>query len=166
MKRFFLQLLMLLFVVSATAQFQKAELQASGLTCSMCSNAINKALRTLNFVDTIETDLEKNLFTVSFKESKQVDFDEIRKKVENAGFSVANFWVYTSFDNQQLKANEPVSLGGLNLQFVNVKDQLLNGEYRVKIIEKNFTLPKEQKKWAGKLASNAAAGHRVYYVTI
>jgi copper chaperone CopZ len=49
------------------AQISKAEI-ATGLTCSMCSNAINKQLKTLPEVVTVETDLNTNTFTVTLKE--------------------------------------------------------------------------------------------------
>jgi copper chaperone CopZ len=47
------------------AQISKAEIIATGLTCSMCSNAINKQLKTLPEVVTVETDLNTNTFTVT-----------------------------------------------------------------------------------------------------
>ncbi len=166
MKKIILYGLFLLTFVSASAQFKKAEMQASGLTCSMCSNAINKSLRTLSFVESVNTDLNKNLFTISFKDSPHVDFELLRKKVEDAGFSVANLWVYTSFSNQKISENEQLSIGGVNLRFVNVKDQLLNGELKIKLVDKNFVLAKEHKKYAGKIVATAAGGERLYHVTI
>src|SRR6478735_315736 len=81
------------FTSNVQAQFNKAELQASGLTCSLCSNAINKALKTLPFVESVQTDLNKNLFTITFKNGQRPDIDAISKKVEDAGFSVAKFWL-------------------------------------------------------------------------
>src|ERR1700754_2953222 len=88
----------------APAQFKQTELQASGLTCSMCSNAINKALKTLPFVESVDTDLNRNLFTVTYKKGVPVDFDAVRKKVEGAGFSVANMWVIADLSN--VKVND------------------------------------------------------------
>jgi copper chaperone CopZ len=162
MKKIILYSIFLLAFVPASAQFTKAELQASGLTCSMCSNAINKSIRTLPFVESVNTDLNKNLFTIIFKNSPRVDFDLLRKKVEDAGFSVANMWVYTSFNKQKIRENDQLSIGGTNLKFVSVKDQLLNGEQKIKLVDKHFVLPKEHKKYAGKIAGHGD----VYHVTI
>ena len=146
----------LLFIVHLTGfgQFSKAEMQASGLTCSMCNNAINKSLRTLSFVESVNSDPNKNLFEIKFKDSQQVDFDQIRKKVEGAGFSVANLWVFTSFTNQKIGENEELKIGGLDLRFVNVKDQTLSGEHKIKIIDKNFILSREYKKYASRISTN------------
>jgi copper chaperone CopZ len=166
MKTIIFYCLFLLAFIPASAQFSKAEMQASGLTCSMCSNAINKSLRTLSFVENVNTDLNKNQFELTFKATEKVDFDQLRKKVEDAGFSVANFWVFTSFDNQKIGENEQLSVGGLNLRFVNVKDQTLNGEHKIKLVDKNFILAKEYRKYARKIGESQAGGERWYHVTI
>jgi copper chaperone CopZ len=166
MKAIILYCLFLFAFIPASAQFSKAEMQASGLTCSMCSNAINKSLGTLPFIESVNTDLNKNQFDVTFKNSEKVDFDQLRKKVEDAGFSVANLWVFTSFNNQKIGENEQLSIGGLNLRFVNVKDQTLNGEYKIKLVDKNFILKKEYRKYAGKIGNATAGGEKLYHVTI
>ena len=108
--------------LATKAQVSKVYLQASGLTCSMCSNAINKALRTLDFVDNIDADIRTYTFELSFKPGSRVDFDKIKNKVEDAGFSVAGFVAAIYFDNVQLKNNQPVTIGGNTLLFVNGKD--------------------------------------------
>jgi len=46
-------------ITAAKAQFTKAELQVSGLTCSMCSKATEKSLRTLGFIGDIKADLNR-----------------------------------------------------------------------------------------------------------
>jgi copper chaperone CopZ len=109
------------------AQIQKAEFQASGLTCSMCSNAINKALKTLPFIESINVDLNRNLFTISFSKKATADIDAIKKKVEDAGFSIAKFWIYIDGDNQQVSNDEHIVLGGREFHFMHVSPQTLNG---------------------------------------
>ena len=53
-------LLLVTTISAAKAQFTKAELQVSGLTCSMCSKATEKSLRTLDFIGDIKADLNRN----------------------------------------------------------------------------------------------------------
>lgn len=77
--------------MATQAQVTKVYLQASGLTCSMCSNSINKALKTLDFIDKVDADIKNYTFEISFKANSIVDFDKIKKKVEDAGFSVSDF---------------------------------------------------------------------------
>src|SRR5690606_24963991 len=48
--------------VGAFAQIKQVDIQATGLTCSMCSNAINKQLLSLPEVAEVTTDLNTNTF--------------------------------------------------------------------------------------------------------
>src|SRR5436305_1733911 len=98
MKTIFLVIALALSMATG-AQVTKVSLQASGLTCSMCSNSINKALRTLDFIDKIDTDMKTYTFEISFKPNSHVDFDKIKNKVEKAGFSVSSFIATIYFDN-------------------------------------------------------------------
>ena len=50
MKQLFV-IIAVLFAVSAQAQVSKVSLQASGLTCSMCSNSINKSIQSLDYIE-------------------------------------------------------------------------------------------------------------------
>ena len=81
---------MLLVVICSQAQFTKASLQATGLTCAMCSNAINKALLRVPFVESVKSDIKNSAFSIVFKTGQEVEIDALRKAVEDAGFSVGN----------------------------------------------------------------------------
>ncbi len=148
MKHFVLALVLLASVQVASAQYTKARLQASGLTCAMCSNAINKALQTLPFVESIETDLNLSAFEVVFKGGQQVDFDQIRRKVEGAGFSVAQLEVWAQFDGMRVQNDRHLVWGNQALHFLNVKDQVLQGEQKFTLLDKNFVPAKDLKKYS------------------
>ena len=62
----------LMFSMKSNAQIVKAEIRATGLTCSMCSNAINKQLKALPEVINVETDLNTNTFTITLKEGNEL----------------------------------------------------------------------------------------------
>jgi hypothetical protein len=49
-----------MFSINSNAQISKVEIRATGLTCSMCSNAIYKQLESIPEVETVETDLNTN----------------------------------------------------------------------------------------------------------
>ncbi len=133
--------------LATNAQVTHVSLQASGLTCSMCSNSINKALKTLDFIDKIDADIKTYTFEISFKANSDVDFDKIRKKVEDAGFAVSAFVATIQFNNVQVKNNEPVTIGDKNFVFVDVKDQLLDGVKQIKVLDKGFVTQKEYKRY-------------------
>lgn len=128
------------------AQVNGVSLKASGLTCSMCSNAINKALKALDFVLEVEADIKTYTFEISFKPNSIIDFDMIIKKVTGAGFSVSAFVANIYFNNVHLKKNQPVIILDKTFLFVNAEEQVLNGDKRVKILDKDFVSPKEYKK--------------------
>lgn len=148
MQKIFIAVISLFSFTLAQGQIQKVELQASGLTCSMCSNAINKALTSLNFVESIDTDLNKNIFTVSVKPDVKADLDAMKNKVEGAGFFVANLWAHANFSNMPVTNDAHVTVDGIVFHFMDVKNQTLNGTKKVKLLDKNFVVAKEYKKMA------------------
>jgi copper chaperone CopZ len=134
------------FSVTTEAQVSTVSLQASGLTCSMCSNAINKSLKKLDFVLRVDADIKTYTFEISFKPNSVVDFDMLRKSVESAGFTVCAFVANIHFDNVAVKNSLPVIFQEKTFLFVNTSDQVLNGDKQVKILDKGFVAPKEYKK--------------------
>lgn len=148
MKNFILTIALISFSIAGNAQIAKADLQASGLTCSMCSKSINTALKTLIFVESVETDINNNMFTIVFKQGVKPNFDLLKKKVADAGFSVANLWIYATFNQQQIKNDAHINLDGINIHFINVKDQVIAGEKKIQVIEKDFLTAKAFKKFS------------------
>ena len=160
MKKIFL-FIGIAFSLATNAQVTKVSLQASGLTCSMCSNSINKALKTLDFVLKVDADIKAYTFEISFKTNSNVDFDMIKKKVENAGFTVSGFVATILFNNIQVINSQPVTIGDKTFLFENMKDQSLNGAKEVKVLDKGFVSPKEYKRNAFPISSP-----RTYHATI
>ena len=148
---------------SAKSQITKVSLQASGLTCSMCSNSINKSLKTLSFIATVNPDVQTSTFEITFKQGSDANFDAIKKKVEDAGFSVAGFMVTINFKNANVKSNQVVTTDGNTFHFLNVKEQTLNGLKQIRIVDKGFLSNKEYKKNAAFISSTEK---NVYYATI
>ncbi len=109
----------------------------------MCSNAINKALKTLDFIQTIETDMKTYTFELFIKPGQTADFDLIKKKVENAGFTVSGFIATFYFNNIQVPANEPLVIDRKKFLFTGVKDLTLNGYKKLKVLDKGFVSAKE-----------------------
>ncbi len=69
-------------------EIKKVTLVASGLTCSMCSKAIFKALTSLDFVADVKVDIEQSKYILTFKAGKTVAIDQIKLAVTDAGFGV------------------------------------------------------------------------------
>ncbi len=163
--------MLMLFSVTASAQVKKVTLQASGLTCSMCSNAINKSLQSLEFTDKVEANIKNSSFDITFKPGANVDLDKIKMKVEDAGFFVAKFSAVINFDNTVIDNDTHVTTGNNTFHFLNVKKQTLNGEATIRLLDKGYVPAKEYKK------NNALTkmpcyktgeenGKRIFHVTI
>ena len=152
-------------------QIVKVDLQASGLTCSMCSNAINKAIRSLDFVDKVDANIKNSSFVISFKDGLLPDLDMIRKKVENAGYTVAKFWVTLNFNHVDIENEKYIVLGNYNFHFFNVTRQTLNGNSMIRLIDKGYVSNKEFKKNIGTIkipcyTNGEADGKKAYHVTL
>lgn len=85
--------MVLMFSLNSNAQIVKAEIRATGLTCSMCSNAINKQLKTVPELVNVEIDLNSNTFTVTLKEGNELSPKIFKEKVEKAGFFIGSLVV-------------------------------------------------------------------------
>lgn len=156
-------------------QITTAELQVTGLTCSMCSQATEKSLRTLDFVEGIQPDLNKNLFAITFKKDKAVNIDQIRKKVEDAGFSVGNLTAVFNFNNTKVD-DQGLAIAGTNVyQFLNQKSKTMNGPVTATVVDKNFISGTAFKKKAAQIKLESYASGvgvvngkktRIYHLSI
>lgn len=132
-------------------QITKAELQVNGLTCSMCSKATETSLKSLGFIETITPDLNRNVFVLTFKADQQVNMDEIKDKVEDAGFSVGDLSATINFKNTAIDDNGLAKLDGTVFQFVNAKSKTLDGPVTARILDKNFISSSAFKKQAAEI---------------
>ncbi len=150
--------LLLFFLTSIScAQIQSADLQAAGLTCAMCSNAINKSLKTLKFIDKVDVDLKRSSFTLNFKPSASIDFDAIRGKVEDAGFSVSGITVQATVPASAVTKRKVIQMGEVLICIVEPADQLVTGNLRFRIIDKGFVPDKEYRKYRKLIESKPCA---------
>lgn len=165
----------------AEAQFSKATLQATGLTCAMCSNAINKALQKLPFVESVKADIKNSSFSIVFRSGPVVKLDAIKDAVEEAGFFVGSLQVRGSFSNLNPGADGIVRIGNDWFYVLNGNNRVMNGELTFNLQDKSFLTAKSFKKIsstvkAPSLASGKAEsdmiksgvkkGERIYHVTI
>lgn len=130
----------MLFVINKVSaqQITTVEMQVTGLTCSMCSQATEKSLRTLDYVSDVTPDLNKNLFIIKFKKDKDVNFDQLNKKVKDAGFSIGKLEATVNFNQTKIDDNGQAVVGTNIYRFANAKDKVLNGPVKVNVIDKGF----------------------------
>lgn len=181
LRHVFFLLLLIAQTMLAEAQFSKGTLQATGLTCAMCSNAINKALQQLPFVESVKADIKNSSFSIVFRSGSVVKLDAIKDAVEEAGFFVGGLQVTGSFSNLKADTDGIVRIGNDWFYVLNGNSRILNGEVSFNVQDKSFLTAKSFKKIsttvkAPSLASGKATadqtksgvkiGDRIYHVTI
>ena len=181
MKTVLLLIAIVFMTVSSNAQFTKASMQATGLTCAMCSNAINKALMEVPFVEGVKADIKNSAFNMVFKQGQKIEIDALRKAVEDAGFSVGSLKMTGNFKEVKVENDKHVEIGNEIFHFLNTSEQVLDGERTITVVDRKFLTAKQFKKFSnatkmscvltGKTAAcclkdGVPADARVYHVTI
>lgn len=137
MKKIYIMIasMVLMFSMKSNAQIVKAEIRATGLTCSMCSNAINKQLKTVPEVVNVDIDLNTNTFTVTLKEGNELSPKVFKEKVEKAGFFIGSL-VVTAKSNTIAQNT-----------YIMVNDKKSNAsETQFQVLDKGYVTEKEFKK--------------------
>lgn len=167
MRKIFLSLLVIISSLVAGAQITKAELTATGLTCSMCSRATYKQLTSVPEVEKVETDLNKTAFILYFKKGSKVNVGDLKSKVEAAGFSVGELLLEFNFKNQAVANNGSFTQDNITYTFMDSKNEVLTGNVKVKVLDKGFVVDKEYKKLlkkASQYPGYASVNNNAYYI--
>lgn len=137
----------LLFTTGLKGQVVSASLQASGLTCALCAKSIHQGLSSLYFVDSVDVDLESSSFELKFKKEKAVDPGAIKRKVEDAGFFIANLKLSALKGNSALKSGEHLMLSGSDYHITDSKTIQNNELVSIELIDEGFVGAKQYKKY-------------------
>ncbi|MFD0795536.1 heavy-metal-associated domain-containing protein [Mucilaginibacter litoreus] len=165
MKTLKIFVILLISAFAAKAQPTKAELQVSGLTCSLCAKTTEKSLKALPFISDIKADLIRNVYMITFKNDVPVDFEQISKKVKSSGFFVNYLKPTFNFDEIKV-ADNAFTYGGNTYKLLNA-DKPLTGPVVVTIVDKGFAPNSVVKKHLGKdVAETATSGGRTYHLAI
>ncbi len=161
MKTVLVALLYFVFTISH-AQIIKANLQASGLTCSMCNLSIKKSLEKISFIESVVPDVETATYELKFKKNAVINFNEIKKAVTNAGFSVAK--LVFSIDTQNIKINsdKKFEINGFVYAIIDGKMDSKNATTEFQIVDKGFVSDKVfKKKYRGKIIASENVHHLI-----
>jgi copper chaperone CopZ len=164
--------MLLVFIIVSTslkAQISKAEIVATGLTCSMCSNAIIKQLSAMTYVDSVTADLNTSTFFVYLNKNNAIQPKLFKQRVERAGFFIGSLVLTMSFDNLKIDNNLIVKKELNTLIFVDTESKILKGQTKVKILDKGYVTQKEYKKMIksfSKILSYAIENEEDYHIKV
>lgn len=140
--------LVLIASVKSYSQISKVEIIATGLTCSMCSNSINKQFKSMAEVESVSTDLNTNTFTIFLKENNSLTPKALKASVEKTGFFIGSMVLTIDLGNVQIKQNLKVQQNSGTYVFVAGPDQSIKGSVQVKVLNDGYVTKKEFKKSA------------------
>lgn len=87
------KILLFLFLLPIICFSQdKVKFTAAGVTCSMCSNAIHKSLTTDKNIRKVDPNLQTQEWVVEYN-TGDFKIENLKKRVEDAGFSLAKVWL-------------------------------------------------------------------------
>jgi copper chaperone CopZ len=132
--------------IKSYSQISKAEITAIGLTCSMCSNAINKQLKATVGVDSVSTDLNTNTFTVYFKKESKIMPRVLKEGVEKAGFFIGSLVITMPAESLKIEGDNTISVNGSTFVLLNEELKNSNRETKLKVYDKGYVTQKEHKK--------------------
>jgi len=138
--------LVLMTSIQSYSQISKAEIMATGLTCSMCSNAINKQLKATVGVDSVSTDLNTNTFTIYFKKEREIKPRVLKESVEKAGFFIGSLVLTMPTERLKSEGKKTISVNGSTYVLLNEEPENSNGETKVRVFDKGYVTQKEYKK--------------------
>lgn len=138
--------LLLMTSLKSYSQISKAEIMATGLTCSMCSNAINKQLKAMDGVESVSTDLNTNTFTVYFKKESKIMPKMLKAGVEKAGFFIGSLIITVPTASLKTEDDKTISLNGSTFVLLNEELKKNSRETKVRIFDKGYVTQKEHKK--------------------
>jgi copper chaperone CopZ len=147
MKNIALIIALALLPYISEAQIKSGTLQASGLTCSMCNLSVLKSLQTLSFIDSIVPNIETASYELTFGKNASINFEEIKKAVEKAGFSVAKLSFVVDLSVIEAVDENMFSIDGINYHIID-KTGLNNAQAAANffITNKGYLSEKEFKR--------------------
>jgi len=165
MKKLILIICFSVAAMGVKAQFIKAELQVSGITCALCAKTTEKSLRALPFVADIKTDLIRNTYLITFKNDVLVNFEQISKKVQSSGFYVSSLKATYNFDNTKVADNYFI-YGGDTYKLLNNADKLTTGNVNFTIVDQGFAPKSVSKKLLGQITDIPPSSGRIYHLSV
>ena len=139
-------LLLVTFLLTAffsSAQFRAATMRIDGLTCSMCSNSVDKAIKKLDFVENVQMNLNSNIAEVVFREGIKVDIKRLAQAVKDAGYSVGYLNAAFYFDSLTISEGFSFLHDNDHYRFVSSDEKTLTGLVTLKFLGKIYQEKKE-----------------------
>ena len=150
------------------AQFEEVSIKIDGFTCSLCALSVEKSIRTLDFVEDVEMDLNTNMAKITFRNGREVSIFKLAEKVYDSGFSVNRLWAVYTFPELEVRENTLYTIQETNFCFLEIGVKKILGPTRIVFLNKKLTSRKEYARWSRwikEAEKNQIAVGEVYFIT-
>jgi copper chaperone CopZ len=130
------------------------EVGVNGLTCSVCTQSVERSISRLEFVESVSMSLEKTEGRIYLKKGATVDLKKIAKAVVNAGFSVRFVRFAISFHDVAIEGDGSFVYQGQSYQWLQLQSSPAKGEIILKLVDEGFMPKKESALWKKKIESS------------
>lgn len=157
--------IMLVASYSAFSQIDTVRIRVIGLTCSSCSKSVEEKLIKIEYVKSVQMNLNRNEATVLVDFSKKVNWNVLAKAVYDAGFSVGAF-IVPSCQKASYKMNDAICKD--NYFFVGDPSMSEIDKPYYTLVGKKFMDQKSYRAWQQKLSMQgnpdpASVSYYYYY---
>ena len=84
------RLLVGLLLLGTNVYAGEVTVKVQGMVCSMCAQGIKKKFSSIKEVKTINVDLDKKFVTIVTNDGQDINNEQIKKIITEAGYNVAN----------------------------------------------------------------------------
>jgi copper chaperone CopZ len=158
-------LFLFLLPTKSLAGYYWVEVGVNGLTCSVCTQSVERSIRRLDFVDSVSMSLEKTEGRIFLKRDAVVDLRKIAKAVVAAGFSVRFLRVAFGFDDMAIGRDGSFVYQGQPFQWLQFQNNATKGETILKLVDEGFLPKKESTIWKKKMETlNNPVDQKIFHV--
>lgn len=106
------------------AEISSVEMKVDGLTCPFCVFGVEKKLKGLDEIESVNTNLKSGLVEVIFKDGKAVDIDRLNKAVKKSGFTPGDIKINAKGTFTESGGNPALKVSGSDQIFLLVGSKL------------------------------------------
>ena len=134
-------------------------------TVALCAKTTERELRALPFISDVKPDLMHNIYVLTFKPGRPVNFDQIGQVVRNENFFITFLKATVNLDEVKLSDNAFTD-GAETYKLLNPSGKSLSGAVELTVVDKGLAPRSVSKKYLGAASDDPAQTGRVYHLAI
>jgi mercuric ion binding protein len=139
----------LILLNPASAEIQKLTIKIKGMACPFCAYGVEKKLKKVEGVKSIDIDIQKGLATLTAKEGQSIGISQIPQAIKDSGFTPDRITATVSGRIEKDKTGGLIlKVRGLKRDFTLTGDgSLLEGHINTDVVVTGEVIVKDGKPW-------------------